>query len=169
MNKISTLLNNKLNLHQRVEDGLERELKRQKKAGKKFLSDDEIDNLIDNIIKEELGDEWKENYTNSESNNDSFNCLRKDTADDKKVLVRESKLDLINFNGHQYYITDDELEKGDLYINYSNYKRGVDDKNLKYIIGTVMEIGSDGTDIVIYAEEMKSDLLSSCKKLVLKA
>lgn len=31
-----------------------------------------------------------------------------------------------------------------------------------------MEIGSDGTDIVIYAEEMKSDLLSSCKKLVLK-
>ena len=75
----------------------------------------------------------------------------------------------IKCNGNQYYITDDEIKEGDLYINYSNYKRGVDDKNLKYIIGTVMEIGSDGTDTVIYAEEMKSDLLSSCRKLVLKA
>ena len=86
-----------------------------------------------------------------------------------KQFLNESKLDLINFNGNQYYITDDEIKEGDLYINYSNYKRGVDDKNLKYIIGTVMEIGSDGTDTVIYAEEMKSDLLSSCKKLILKA
>ena len=80
----------------------------------------------------------------------------------RKFSLNESKLDLINFNGNQYYITDDEIKEGDLYINYSNYKRGVDDKNLKYIIGTVMEIGSDGT-------EMKSDLLSSCRKLVLKA
>lgn len=87
----------------------------------------------------------------------------------KKFSLNESKLDLINFNEHQYHITDDEIKEGDLYINYSNYKRGIDNENLKYIIGTVMEIGNSGNDVVIYAEEMKSDLLSSCKKLVLKA
>jgi hypothetical protein len=75
-------------------------------------------------------------------------------------------MDIINYNGHQYGISDDGLKDGDLYINYSNYKRGVKDDDLKYIIGTVMEIGLDGTDIVIYADEIKSDLLSSCKKLV---
>ena len=51
-----------LNLHDRVEAGLDRELKRQKAAGKKFISDDEIDSLVDEIIKEELGDSYKEKY-----------------------------------------------------------------------------------------------------------
>jgi hypothetical protein len=78
------------------------------------------------------------------------------------------KFDLINFNGHQYYITDDIIENGDLYINFSNYMRGIWGDNVKHIIGTVMEIGYAGSDVVIYAEEFKSDLLSSSKKLVLK-
>ena len=95
--------------------------------------------------------------------------MRKHIDTFKNFRLNESKSDVINFEGQQYIISDEKIKEGDLYINYSNYKRGVDDKNLKYIIGTVMEIGSDGTDIVIYAEEMKSDLLSSCKKLVLKA
>jgi hypothetical protein len=85
-----------------------------------------------------------------------------------KQSLNENKSDVINFEGNQYIISDEDIKDGDLYINYSNYNRGIADKNLKYIIGTVMEIGSDGADIVIYAKEMKSDLLSSCKKLVLK-
>jgi hypothetical protein len=76
---------------------------------------------------------------------------------------------MIKYNGNEYIISNDILKTGDLYINYSVYKRGIDDKDLKYIIGTVMEIGPCGTDTLIYAEEFKSDYLLSCKKLILKS
>ena len=39
---------------------------------------------------------------------------------------------------------------------------------LYLIIGTVYEIGNCGDDVLVYAYEFKSDLLSSCKKLIPK-
>ena len=37
----------------------------------------------------------------------------------------ESVSEAIEYEGQQYYISNEKLKKDDLYINYSNYKRGV--------------------------------------------
>ena len=59
---IDKLRENKTNLIEILDKGINRELLRQKEAGKIFLSDEEINNLIDKVLKGELGDNWKEEY-----------------------------------------------------------------------------------------------------------
>jgi len=56
-NKIKDLIDNKKNIHDRVDERLIVELQRQKDAGKEFISDEAVDELIDKIIQEELNPE----------------------------------------------------------------------------------------------------------------
>jgi len=69
---------------------------------------------------------------------------------------------VVHYENIPYRISDDPIKVGDMYINYNMFKRGINDKNYHQIIGQVMEIG----DEVIYAVEFKSDMLSSCKKII---